>query len=246
MPVFFIAADLVRDGQVTITGSLLQHLRGSLRTRVGEAIWLGTQEGRRYLARVTVINRQHLVGEILDQQDRPPRRRPGVMLGPAILKGDKMDWLIQKATELGAASIVPLITGHTVARPPATRTVTQRERWQRIALEAAQQAERWEVPPVSTPLPVANFLTGSPEPSRKLILSERGSGTRLSSVALPADPYDTVALAVGPEGGWTAPELDQALVHGFEWVTLGSHILRAETAAIASLSILQSRLGNLG
>ncbi len=145
-----------------------------------------------------------------------------------------------------AASIVPLVTGHTIARAPAARTVKQRERWQRIALEAAQQAERWEVPLVSAPLPVAEFMTKSPEHQLNLILSERGPGASLSSVALPAGPHGTVALTVGSEGGWTSPELDKALAHGFVQVTLGSRILRAETVAIASLSILQSRLGNLG
>ena len=156
-----------------------------------------------------------------------------------------MDWLIQKATELGAASIFPLLTEHTIARPAATRTVKQQERWQRIALEAAQQAERWEVPLVCASLPFAEFLTESRERRLTLILSERGHGASLSSVALPTDPDESVALAVGPEGGWTPSELDKAVAHGFVGVSLGDCILRAETAALASLTILQSRLGNL-
>ncbi len=246
MPVFFIEADQVRDGQITITGPLLRHLRASLRARVGEAIWFGTRERRRYLTRVSFLDRRQLVGHVLEQQEEPLRRGPRVALGQAILKGDKMDWLLQKATELGAASIVPLLTGHTIARPATARAATQRERWQRIALEAAQQAERWEVPVVDALLAVQEFLAESPEHWLKLILSERGPGTSLSSVALPSGQDHTLALAVGPEGGWTSSELDEALTHGFIPVTLGSRILRAETAALASLSILQSRLGNLG
>jgi 16S rRNA (uracil1498-N3)-methyltransferase len=157
-----------------------------------------------------------------------------------------MDWVIQKATELGAASFVPLIGRHVVIRPKTLRVATQQQRWQRIALEAAQQAERWEIPTVAAPCEATAFFSQQPPAVVNLILSERGPGQSLASVPLSNNPESTIVIATGPEGGWAREELGLALEHGFTPVTLGKLILRAETAALAALSILQSRLGELG
>jgi len=157
-----------------------------------------------------------------------------------------MDWVIQKATELGAASFVPLIGRHVVIRPKAARVATQQQRWQRIALEAAQQAERWEIPTVATPCEATAFFSQQPPADVNLILRERAPGQSLASIPLPNTPESTIVIATGPEGGWAREELGIALEHGFTPVTLGKLILRAETAALAALSILQSRVGELG
>ena len=246
MPVFFITADQVQHDTVRIEGPLLHHLRSSLRCQVGEEIWLGDDAGRRYRVQVVEINRRVLSGRILERQRMPSPCSPTLATGQALLKGERMDWVIQKATELGAASLIPLVSRHVIARPRADRLVPQQQRWQRIALEAAQQAERWEVPVVHTTCEAAEFFAGQPVHTVSLILSERGDGRSLTSVALPSGPEGRVAIAVGPEGGWTKEERGNALHCGFTPVTLGTRILRAETAALAALSILQSRLGALG
>ena len=246
MPVFFITADQVRNGTVTITGELLDHLRASLRVRAGERIWTGDEHRRRYFIEVTHVDRRTLQGRVIEQRTGPAPAAPCLLLGQALLKSERMDWTIQKATELGAAVIIPLVSSHTVVRPKRTRVDSQHERWQRIAIEAAQQSERWDVPAVSVPCDVSEFFA-RPDPTiLKLILSERGSGQSLRSIPLPSSPAHTIALTIGPEGGWRAEELDQAGANGFLAVTLGARILRAETATLAALSILQSRLGELG
>jgi 16S rRNA (uracil1498-N3)-methyltransferase len=246
MPVFFITADQMTGTTVTVTGPLLDHLRASLRIQTGERIWVGDGRRRRYLIEVAHIDKRTLRGNVVEQRTDPARTAPRLLIGQAILKGERMDWAIQKATELGIAEVIPLVTEQTIVRPKQGRTGSQQERWQRIALEAAQQSERWEIPSIGTPSDAAEFFAAHHQAAGKFILSEREAGQGLGSVALPASPADTIVLAVGPEGGWRDEELAQARTHGFIAVTLGARILRAETAALAAASVLQSRLGELG
>jgi 16S rRNA (uracil1498-N3)-methyltransferase len=246
MPVFFIISEQVQNGTATITGPLLHHIRTSLRTRIGETLWVGDDRRRRHLIQVTQLDRHQLLGQVLEQHDGPIRRSPAVTIGQALLKSDRMDWMIQKATELGAASFVPLVGRYAIVRPKAARVTTQQQRWQRIALEAAQQAERWEIPAIAAPCESAEFFAKQSPADVTLILSERGHGRSLASIPLPSSPESTIVIATGPEGGWANEELAAAMEHGFTPVTLGERILRAETASLVALSILQSRLGELG
>ena len=156
-----------------------------------------------------------------------------------------MDWVIQKATELGVSAIAPLISQRVIARPRAERVRAQVDRWQRIALEAAQQSECWDVPIIEPPVELASWLSSTTS-AHKLILSERSEGASLMMITIPTEPDSDVVLAVGPEGGWS--ESDHEMAHASRWtsVTLGSRILRAETAAIVAVTLLQNRLGELG
>lgn len=157
-----------------------------------------------------------------------------------------MDWVVQKATELGVRAIIPLLAQHSVVRPHASRVAAQQTRWQRIALEAAQQSEQWVVPSIQLPIDVETFFTQPGGFNNKLILTERLPGYSLSSVPLPNGPASSLVMVIGPEGGWAPDELALAERSEFTGVTLGSRILRAETATLAAVSILQSRLGELG
>jgi len=246
MPVFFIEQGQVRDDAVKITGQLLRHLQGSLRVQPGEELVFIVPRLRRYRVRVDHIDSKSLVGLVLDDQPVPAVAGPQVVLAQSILKGERMDWLIQKATELGAAQFVPIVSHHSVVRPRADRVKNQQERWQHIALEAAQQSERCEIPDVEFPIEAEGFFTNHPTSDLRLILSERSHGQSISSLKLPAGRNERVVVAVGPEGGWRVEELDLAGRCGFVPISLGSRILRAETAGLAALTLLQSRLGQLG
>lgn len=246
MPVFFITADQAENGTVAISGKLCDHLRASLRVRPGERIWVGDQHRRRYLMEVTHVDRRVLRGAVVEERLGPAPPSPPLLIGQSILKNERMDWAIQKATELGAAAIVPLVSEQTVVRPNPGRVGSQQERWQRIALEASQQSERWDVPVVSPPRRAGEFFANPDGAGLRLILAERGEGQSLHSIPLDASPGQPIALAIGPEGGWRSEELAGALSHKFLPVTLGARILRAETATLAALSILQNRLGELG
>ncbi|MBM4125425.1 MAG: 16S rRNA (uracil(1498)-N(3))-methyltransferase [Nitrospira sp.] len=246
MPVFFITADQIQNGTATITGPLCDHLSASLRLRVGETIWLGDEHRQRYLIKTTHLDRRLVTGQIINQLAGPAPTHPAVILGQALLKGERMDWVIQKATELGMAFLLPIVTSHAIVRPKTERHHAQQERWQKIALEASQQSERWEVPEIAAPCDATAFFEAQSSASCRLILSERSEGLSLATVALPSKLNERVVMAIGPEGGWTQEELDQALTQGFLPVSLGKRILRAETATLAALSVIQSRLGELG
>ena len=246
MPVFFISTEQIQSGTVTITGKLFDHLRASLRVKTGERIWAGDECRRRYLIEIAHVDKRILRGNVVELRTGPAPTTPRILIGQAMLKGERMDWVIQKATELGVAAIVPLVSEQTVVRPKQGRTGAQQERWQRIALEAAQQSERWDIPSIGASVSAMKFLAAPDQAALKLILSERETGHSLGSITLPSSPADTIVLAVGPEGGWRDEELAQARTHNFLPVTLGARILRAETATVAALSVIQNRLGQLG
>src|SRR6478736_3994111 len=244
MPTFFVASEAIVPPTVRITGPLLQHLRGSLRLQPGELLTVTDERGTRYRAEIAEVSSGTLIGRILDTISAPPRTSPSIVLAQSLLKGEKMDWVIQKATELGVDRIAPVLATHSVVRPRADRIEHQLARWQRIALEAAQQSERWSVPVIDEPATVCQLLSASKKASSKILLAERSDGASLTS--LPLHGNGDVWLVIGPEGGWDEGELREMRQEGFLAVTLGPRILRAETAAIAALSVLQSRLGELG
>jgi len=245
MPTFFVPSDAVAPPVVRITGPLLRHLRDSLRLRPGEALLLTDDHRRRHRTEITQVTPHSLDCRIVETVELPPRSSPSLVLMQAVLKGDKMDWVVQKSTELGVDCIVPVQTTNTVVKIQQDRTEHQRARWERIALEAAQQSERWTVPTIAKPSDFSK-ATAAYQSAAKFILAERSTETSLTTVTLPTGADQILVLAVGPEGGWDEDELTLAKEREYRLLTLGSRILRAETAAIAALSIVQSRLGELG
>jgi len=246
MPVFFVPSECVRSPTISVAGDLLIHLRDSLRTKVGGIVTFGDEAGRRFRAEITELSARTMTGAILEVITQPSSDSPPLILGQAALKGEKMDWVIQKATELGVAGIIPLQTQHTVVQFRPERIETQLTRWRRIALEAAQQSEQWHVPTIALPQSIKALLTGQPASTRTFILAERQERNSLQTVELPQDATHSVLVLIGPEGGWSQEEVDLAEKAGCHPITLGRQILRAETAALATISILQSRLGKLG
>ena len=246
MPVFFVPPECISQQAVSVTGDVLLHLRDSLRITVGEIVLFGDGVSRRYRTEISAVTKQALTGRILETLTQAEPRAPALRLGQALLKGNKMDWVIQKATELGVSEIVPIKSRHSVLQLKADRVDNQLARWQRIALEAAQQSEQWRVPTIAPPRSLAALLTGRATDTVTLMLVERWEGKSLQTVELLQDVTDSVLVLIGPEGGWSKEEMGIAEQAGIEQVTLGQQILRSETAAIATISILQSRLGQLG
>lgn len=246
MPTFFVASEAVAPPTVRITGPLLHHLRESLRLHPGETLTVTDDRGIRYRTEVMEVTAKQLIGRILDTATAPAKTSPSLILAQALLKGEKMDWVIQKATELGVGRIVPIHAAHSVVKPRADRIDHRLARWQRIALEAAQQSERWAVPDIDEPATLSQLSTRCGTFSSKIILAERSTGASLQTIPLPTGPHDNMLLLIGPEGGWGQEELRLAQDQGYTAITLGTRILRAETAAIAAISILQARIGELG
>ena len=246
MSVFFVPPQCVTPSTISITDDLLIHIKDSLRIAIGETLWFGDGHGTRYHAKITDVSKRAVTGHILETVQEPPRRTPRLILGQSLLKGEKMDWVIQKATELGVDELIPIESRHSVVQLKADRVDHQLTRWQRIALEAAQQSEQWRVPTITLPRSLAALLTGRATGTITLMLAERREGKSLQTAELPQDMTNSVLVLIGPEGGWNKEEVQIAEQAGIQPITLGQHILRAETAAIAAISILQSRLGKLG
>jgi 16S rRNA (uracil1498-N3)-methyltransferase len=245
MSTFFVAPDAVTPPTIRITGDLLHHLRDSLRLCPGDSLILNNGRGTRYRVEVTHITRQAIDTRILEQQTEPARRTSPIVLGQALIKGDKMDWVIQKATELGVATIVPIHSTHSVIKPNPERLEHQRARWNRIARGAAQQSERWTLPVIADPIDLAEVCRRYASAALKSMLAERSSSASLATISLPLNRQHPIIVLIGPEGGWAPDEQRLAQEQNFLLLTLGPRILRAETAAIAALSILQSRLDEM-
>lgn len=246
MPIFFISSTEIQGSIISLSPPLSLHLSKSLRVQPGQSIVLGDEQRRRHYATVRRIEKGELVAEIQETQYGPDLEVPPIILGQSVLKGEKMSSVVQKATELGVSSLVPLLSERVIPRLSSAPAQRHQERWQRIALEAAQQSERWEVPRIGSVQSIEDFCGGMSSKDFSLILVEREPGTSLYSIPLPSQWEGSLSLLVGPEGGWTEAELIETEKKGFQKVSLGERILRSETATMAALSILQARLGHLG
>jgi 16S rRNA (uracil1498-N3)-methyltransferase len=245
MSTFFVDPDAVTPPTIRIAGDLLHHLRDSLRLHPGDSLTLNDGCGIRYRIEVTHVSSQAIDARIIDHHTEPAPKAPPIVLGQALIKGDKMDWVIQKATELGIATIVPFHSTHSVIKPNQGRLEHQRSRWKRIARDAAQQSERWTLPAIADPVDFTEICRRYASAPLKGMLVERSTGPSVGTMPLPPDRQHPIVLLIGPEGGWTLDEQRLAQEQGFLPLTLGPRILRAETAAIAALSILQSRLDEI-
>ncbi|MFO0773884.1 MAG: 16S rRNA (uracil(1498)-N(3))-methyltransferase [Nitrospiraceae bacterium] len=245
MPSFFIDPTERVGNEITLTGDLHRHLTQSLRTKVGDSLLLTEAAVQRHTARVTQIDRRQIRVQIESTIPCPPQSSVQVCLASAILKHDPMDWAVQKATELGVSAIQPLITHRSAVRPDAERGAAQRARWERIAQEAAQQSERWTIPAIADPMTLTQWLarmgTREDPTNLSIVLEERRSAQSLLSLPFPPK-LQTVTILIGPEGGWEPSESDGLLARGVQPASLGETILRADTAAVTALAIVQARV----
>jgi 16S rRNA (uracil1498-N3)-methyltransferase len=247
MPHFFLAPGSLQGDAVTITDALARHLAGSLRCREGDQITVVSDHGRRYRIALVEATTQRVSGRVIESLAEDGTTTVRVTLVQAILKGDHMDSVFQKATELGVHRIAPVITHRTVVRPRTDRSSRQIERWRAIALEAAQQSERLAVPRVDDVQPLGDWLHArSGDQSVRWLLGERETQRHFRTELSSRSPAAEAAIVVGPEGGFDEDELAQARGAGCVVVSLGRAILRAETAGVAALTILQYAWGGLG
>lgn len=223
-----------------------RHLRGVLRLDVGDTVYVFDGAGREFRCEIADTGRDTAMLAVREEiAPQSPESNLELTLAVALLKGEKFDLVVQKATELGVRRVVPVMTKRADVRIDRAKRATHRdERWARLALEAAKQSGRARVPEVGAPVELKELFARA-DAGRGIMFAERdGESLDRALDSLAVEPQMLVAL-VGPEGGWETSEIDAARAHGWRIVTLGGRTLRAETAAIAVATLLQHRRGDL-
>ncbi len=223
----------------------IRHICKVLRLGEGDAVILFDGEGREYRASITRI----LPGQIiltLTPEGGSARAESSlrIVLGMALLKSSKFDWLLQKATELGVSEVLPFSSSRVIPRREEEQSRARLARWEKIVAQAARQCGRSLLPRVHPPRSFEEVLQKDREEATKIFLWEKEETRTLSDALTEANPE--IFFLVGPEGGFSDPEALRAQEAGFRPVRLGPRILRAETAAIAGVALLQFIRGDLG
>ncbi|HID55343.1 TPA: 16S rRNA (uracil(1498)-N(3))-methyltransferase [Candidatus Poribacteria bacterium] len=238
----FVPPDQIRDDIARISGEERHHIH-VLRLRVGDEVRLLDGTGGIYEGVISTLRRDEAVVKILRRYHRrSPARK--VYLYQGLPKGEKLDLIIQKATELGVYSVTPVICRRSIPRIEANKIPDRLRRWNKIAVEACKQCGRVFLPRLNRPRSFDEVL-GEVKADLRLMLWEGEREKRLRD-ALKRPLPKSVAVLIGPEGGFEEMEVRSAVKAGFQPVSLGELTLRTETAAIASLSIIQYELGLLG
>jgi 16S rRNA (uracil1498-N3)-methyltransferase len=242
---FYVPQAQVVQGKITVKGEEVRHIRKVLRLRKGDSLSLFDGLGNEYEGKIDEESSFSVSIEV--QTISRPERESGlqITLGQSLLKGDKMDYLIRKATELGVRRMVPIHSSRSVPFLDESKQSERRERWEKIVIEAAKQCGRSFLPIMDLPMDYPDFLKKTSEGEHRFILWE-GGGERLKDVLKQSDGVREIISLVGPEGGWSREEMKGARKAGFLAVSLGKRILRAETASLSLLSILQYEWGDMG
>lgn len=240
MPRFFI--DYIPEERAVITGDDCRHIVRSLRMRPGEKLILCDSIGTDYNCEIERIAEDAVTVHVLNfcRSVAEPGVRVTVYQG--LPKADKMDGIVQKSVEMGAAGIVPVLAARCVSRPDEKTAAKKTARWQKIAEQAAKQSGRGVVPPVS---PLKSFRGALLEAvaEGEVVLFFEGGGQSISRLVGPKTK--TLSIFIGPEGGFEQEEVDFAVRNGGSVGTLGTRILRTETAPVAALSAIMLATGNM-
>ena len=229
-------ADEVSGDRAALIGEHADHLVRVLRARVGQDFDIATGSVVRR-GRISFVSDARVEFELGEEISRA--RQAEITLVLAVFKFDRMEWAIEKCTELGVARIVPIIARRTDAHLAAA-SAKRVDRWQRIARQAAEQSRRAAPPEIAVPVKLAAALDQAG--ALRIVLAESEEQTLLRDVVKPQTAADGIVLAVGPEGGWTESELQSFRQSGWTSASLGNTILRAETAAMAATAVVASAL----
>jgi 16S rRNA (uracil1498-N3)-methyltransferase len=236
MPRLFFSSRLSVAAVVRLTGEEARYVSSVLRMGVGDELTLIDPAGTLHRARIVEQERGSVRVQVVDSRDPAPAPASRVTLLQGLLKGQKMDLVVQKTTELGIGSIIPLVTARSQVR--GTRKL---ERWRRIAREASRQCGRADIPHIDEPVGIKEFFSSAGAPLHGYVFWEEG-GADLEGESVHS-AHVALYAAVGPEGGLTEAEVHLAEGSGLKRTTLGPLVLRAETAAISTVAILQFLYG---
>ena len=252
---FFVNSDSITDNHVKITGDDAEQIRKVLRIREGEEIAVLDRLGWEYRVQLKEIKKGHVTGEIIFKDFKSEDTKIKIVLGQGIPKGEKMDFIIQKATELGVNEIVPLKLERCIVKippsPPLLRGGKEGgfgkiDRWQRIAKESSEQSLRRFIPSINTIYDLSQFCDKYKDADLKIVFYEGEKIKGLRKFLNEKGEIKSISIIVGPEGGLSSEEVEIANSDGFITAGLGQRILRTETVALSAISILQFIYGDLG
>jgi 16S rRNA (uracil1498-N3)-methyltransferase len=241
IPRIYTAQSLVTGTQIDLDEGAARYLTSVLRMAVGQTITLFNGHGGEYSAQLTQAKKGKASAEITGFLDADRESLLELHLAIGISRGERMDWIVQKATELGINQITPLFTERCEVKLSGERLEKRIAHWQQVAISACEQAQRNSVPTINRPMAINQWIPDS-ESSLKLVLHHR-SEKRLSEMA---NTDNSIGLLIGPEGGLSDNEIVLAQSHQFQPLALGPRVLRTETAPLAAISIIQSVWGDMG
>lgn len=238
---FFVEPTAIQGKRVRFAAAQAHQLRDVLRMRDGQELLVLDNTGNEYRVILAQMTRDGAQGEIVEERAAVGEPRTRVILYQALLKADKLEWVLQKGTEIGIAAFTPLSSERSVPDVGKNKFA----RWGQIVTEAAEQAGRGKIPPLNPHLPLAAALKAAQTSGGLILMPWEQELTRDLKSALDASDAMSIHLFIGPEGGWTAQEVELAQAHGALSVTLGPRILRAETAGLAAASAIFYARGDL-
>jgi 16S rRNA (uracil1498-N3)-methyltransferase len=238
---FFSTEDLVIGATVKLSENASTHATRALRLNVGDGIHLFNGDGFDYACELIVVKKSEVIAKINASQARDTESPLNITLLQGISSGDRMDYSIQKAVELGVKQIQPIATERSVVKLSAERSEKRLEHWQNIIISACEQCGRATIPVVLAPKTFANwFAANSQSETTRILLNPIGA----KCLAELTKPNNEIQLLIGAEGGLTQAEIDLAITHGFQSVILGPRILRTETAGPTAIAAMQALWGD--
>lgn len=238
----YVDAPLAVGGRIALPEDAAAHLVRVLRLGEGDACVLFNGDGHDYDARLLSRGRRSVEAEILAARAVDNESPLRIVLLQGIARGEKMDLILQKATELGVAGIVPVLAERSEVKLDTQRTEKRVAHWRSVIVAACEQSGRARIPDLAAPTSLAQAADAIERDALKLTLDPLGER---SSQTLEAPQSRVVAIAIGPEGGWSPRDRDTLRAARFEGLCLGPRILRTETAGLAAIAALQSRFGDL-
>lgn len=240
---FYISAEQIQENEIQIEGNDVNHIRNVLRLEAGDWVVACDGNDRDYVCRIHEIEKDYVILHVEKVQPTGTELPVRITLFQGIPKKDKMEFIIQKSVELGVFEIVPVMMKRCVVKLDDKKAKKKQERWQGIAESAAKQCDRGIIPVVHEPVTYEKAIDMAKELDYNMIPYELQDGIDDSrEIVAHACSRETVGIFIGPEGGFEADEVGQAVACGMEAMTLGKRILRTETAGMALLSILMFQM----
>lgn len=239
---FFVPKEFVKGNSIHINGKEAHHILDVMRLKVSDEVTVFDGTGKEYVGIVRESGHKSLEVEIKEIRKSADKESYSVTLIQAIAKKDKMDYIAQKATELGVACIVPVVTARTIPDWNDEKKTNMVERWRRISHEAAKQCGRLDIPQILPIMELGKAITGAVY-DLKLIAALSDEAIKIKDVLKGRDGVKIV-VAIGPEGDFTPKEIEEAVRTGFKVVNLGSLTLKSDTAGLAVLSMINYECGD--